>query len=234
MDHVSVLHCKIQRHAPGRRDGVASDAAPWDLPEPVEVVHHHHGHEGRHAGAEGVADQHKAIVGPAIPKEVAQCVGLAVEQPGCGLEQAEVDVAAVEGLGTGRVVEQEAVVGVVAKVEATDGKDDFAGGAVNVEEVGRAAAAGVGVGGAFDDGGGIHPIPAGASGGPAGAGEVVFVGRKDGAAGAGNGGELIGRGGRPGGAVVGADVPAAAAGPPRAPQAEHALDATRHDHRRER
>lgn len=198
------------------------------------MVHDHSSHQGSNAGPEGVSGKHKAIVRTAIPKEAGQGFGFAVEQPDGRLEQAKVDVPSVEQLGPRRVIEEEAVVGVVSEVEAADGEDDLAGGAVDVDEVRRAAAAGISIGGALDDGVGVHAVTSGAVRGPAGAGKVVLVGGEDSTAGAGDGSELIRRGACPGGAIVGANARAAAAGPAGATEAEDALDGGGDDHGRRR
>ena len=98
---------------------------------------------------------------------------------------------------------------------------------VGVDEVRRRAAERVVVGGAFDDPVGVEAVAAGGLVVGWGA-EIGLVDGEDEAAQTGDGLELVGGGGGPRGAVVGADVGAALPQPPRATQHEHALHPTSH------
>lgn len=121
-------------------------------------------------------------------------------------------IATVKSLGLGAVVEEEAVICTAAEIEAAHGEDEFRVGPIKVDEVGRAAIGGVGVGGVADDGGGVDAV-AGRGGGPLGVGKIVLVSGEDGAAGAGYRGEVRGGGIGPGSAIVDAGVGATAPSP---------------------
>lgn len=230
VDDVRVLDREVERHTPGGRERVALDPVPGDPPELVPVVDDDDGHQRRDAGAERVAGEDEPVVVPAVPQQGPEGVGLAVEDPGGGLEEAVVDEPPVEHLHAEAVVEEDLVVAVADEVEAADGEDDLLVGAVGVDEVGRGAAGGLGVVDALGDGGGVEAVEGG-GGGEAGAGEVVLVDGEDGSAEAGDGGEVV-RGGHggPGVGVVVADVGQALPRPARAAQAHHALQPARDRH----
>jgi hypothetical protein len=124
------------------------------------------------------------------------------------------------------------VVGVSDEVEAADGEDDLVVSSVDVDDVGRAVCADVGVGGALDDAVGVDVGVSEPGGRELGVGEVVLVDGHDDLADARDGVEVVGGGGRPGVAVVGADVGEALPGPAHAADAEHALQPARHRHGR--
>jgi hypothetical protein len=124
------------------------------------------------------------------------------------------------------------VVCVADEVEAAYGEDDLVALAVEVDDVGRAVGADVGVGGALDDAVGVEVGVAAAGRRELGVGEVVLVDGHDDVADARDGLEVVGGGGRPRLAVVGADVGEPLPRPPHAPHAQHALQPARHRHGR--
>lgn len=99
------------------------------------------------------------------------------------------DVTSIKTLGLGSVVKQEAVIRPAAEAETADGENELRVVAVKIYEVRRATIGGVGVGGTADDAGRIDAVAEGGWG-PARVGKVVFVGGENGAAGAGDVGEI--------------------------------------------
>ena len=150
-------------------------------------------------------------------EEVPEEVALGVEHPAGGPEEAVVNVAAVEAALAEAVVEEERVVGLLDEVEPPEREDDVGVRVVEVEEVGGDAAAGVGVGAAAEDAGGVEEERRGG-------GEVGLVVGHDEAAHARDGLEVGGGGEAPGGAVGLAGVEAALPRPARAGEAVDALE----------
>lgn len=160
-------------------------------------------------------------------EEFLQDVALGVEHPGGGPEEAVVDVAAVEAALAEAVVEEERVVGLLGEVEPAEREDDVGVRVVEVEEVGRDAAAGVGVGPAAEDAGQVDAVAAGPGRREEerrGGGEVGLVVGHDEAAHARHGLKVGGGGEAPGGAVDLAAVEAALPCPARAREAVDALE----------
>ena len=158
-------------------------------------------------------------------EEVPEEVALGVEHPAGGPEESVVDVAAVEAALAEAVVEEERVVGLLDEVEPPEREDDVSVRVVEVEEVGGDAAAGVGVGAAAEDAGGVDAVPArGREEERRGGGEVGLVVGHDEAAHARDGLEVGGGGEAPGGAVGLAGVEAALPRPARAGEAVDALE----------
>lgn len=137
-------------------------------------------------------------------------------------------VTAVEHLLPQPIVEQQLVIALAEEIEAADGHDDLAIFVIGVDQVGRGVAERVVVGNALDDPIGVEAVAAG--GGVLGGEQIGLVDGEDEAAEAGDGGELVGGGGGPALAVVGADVGAALPCPAEAAQNDDAFDAASYRH----
>lgn len=156
VDDVGVLDGEVEGHAPGGGDGVAPDLAPGNAPELVPVVDGDHRHQRGDAGAERVAGEHELVVGAELGEKTSERVGLSVQEPRGGVEEAVVDEAAVEHLLAEVVVEENLVVGLSDEVEAADSEDHLPVLAIGVDQVRRAPAVGdLVVGDALDDAGGV-------------------------------------------------------------------------------
>lgn len=224
IDNVSISDGEVERHAPGRRHGVAACAGPVDVANLVEVEDDDHGEHGGDAGAQRMTREGERVVGVRL-EEFPEEVALSIEHPAGGPEEAVVDVAAVEAALAETVVEKERVVGLLDEVEPAEREDDVGVGVIEVEEVGRDAAACVGVGPAAEDAGGVDAVAAGRREEErGGGGEIGFVVGHDEAAHARHGLEVVGGGEAPGGAVDLAAVEAALPCPARASEAVDALE----------
>lgn len=158
-----------------------------------------------------MSGEYHIVVAAILYPEPAEGVGLVVENPDRRIQEAVVDVAAVEHLHTQLVVQKKFVVALFGEIKAADGEDDLAAFAVAVNEVRWRMTMGLLVGDALDDPVRVESVAAG--GGELGVAEVRFVDGEDEAADAGHRLELLRCSQSPGGAIVGTDVGAALAGP---------------------
>lgn len=208
VDDIGVLDGQIEGHAASRGKGVTPNLAPGDAAQAVGVVDHNHREQRGDPGAERVTREHHAVVGAVVEPQAAQRVGLLVEEPNGGLEEAVVDEATIEHLHPQAVVQQQLVVALLHQVQPPDGQHDLAVLVVRVDDVGGRPALGLLVGDALHDPVRVEPVPA-----PRGrelrVPQIGLVHRQDEPADARRRFELLGGGRGPGGAVVGAHVGAA-------------------------
>lgn len=168
------------------------------------------------------------VTPPILLPQPPQRLRLRLQHPHRRFQQPLVHVAAVEHLHPQPVVEQHLVIALLHQVQAADRQDYLAAVVVDDDQVGRRAAEGLLVVGALH-----HPLRVegvAGGGGVLGAAEVGLVDGQDGSADARDGLELVGGGGGPRGAVVGADVGAALPPPPHAAQHHHPFDAAGNGH----
>lgn len=206
MNDIGIFDSQIKRHTPSRSNSITLNLLLRDPSQPLPMIHHQHRQQRNHTRTQRVPHKHHPILRTVLQPQPLQRLRFPVQQPNRRFQQPVMNVASIEHLLPELVIHEELVVTLLRQVEAAHGQHDLAVVVVGVDEVGRRVALGVLVGGAFDDPVGVEVV---AGGGGLGVGWVVEVGFVDGedeAAEAGDGFELVGGGGGPGGAVVGAYV----------------------------
>lgn len=216
MNNIGVLDSQIQGHTARGSKSIAANLGPGDPAQQVPVIDQNDSQQRDDTGAQGVAHKHHIVMSTVVKPEALQSLAFLVKQPNGGLQEAVVDVAAVEHLHSELVVEQQLVVALLDQIEPADGEDDVAVLVVQVDEVGRGSAEGLLVAHA------LHHALGGA--------EIGLVDGQDQAAEAGDGVELVGGGQGPAVGVVRAHVGAAPPEPARAAQHHHALGAAEDRH----